>query len=132
MNEFPLISIFENEQPIFGWDFLCEDPVNSWWRLYFKPIDCYDSCNRDCDKKHGFDFHTVLWCGNNTEHPMWGSHTYVESLYHGAAYFDGLRHVYLGSEATKNYGYINYPNANYHIEIWNQLKFLEDKYCRKD
>lgn len=134
MNEFELKDLTNEEfsdEKVMDWQFFSDNDKDGRWRLYFKPEPCNSICS-ECDKKHGFYFSAIEWAGNNTSDPRWGGNTYIEVLYHGAAYFDGLRHVYFGSEKTANYGYIYYPNSILHMEIWNQLKLLEKKYCLKD
>lgn len=138
MNEFPLKELinegfsFDAGGKVMDWEFITDDEHEGRWRLYFKPEPCHSSCYNECDKKHGFYFASVEWAGNNCDDPTWSGETYIEVLYRGVACFDGLRHIYLGSEKTDNYGYINYPNAKIHAEIWFHLSLLEEKYCRED
>lgn len=134
MNEFPLkeaqLSIVPNEF-IVSWDYVTDDEQDGKWRIYYKPIDHSSGCNKtDC--QHGFYFYCVEWAGNNTSNPTWSPETYINTLYHGVAYFDGLRHVYLGKDDDGIYGYTNYPNASIHIEIWKALNELEKRFCDLD
>jgi hypothetical protein len=136
MSEFYLKNIinegFSKAGNIIDWEFLTDDVKEGKWRLYYKLEECHSSCSLSCDKQHGFYFCSVVWAGSNCNDPTWCEETIVEILYRGCAYFDGLRHVYLGSEKTDNYGYVYYPSAKIHIEILQQLISLEEKYCRKD
>ena len=134
MNEFPLKDLIDDVfsgEKVMDWEFITADEIDGRWRLYYKQEPCHRSC-QECDKKHGFYFSSVEWAGNSTNHPMWSGETYIEILYYGIAYFDGVRHIYLGSDKTNNYGYINYPNTKIHSDILFNLQLLEDKYCRKN
>lgn len=119
-------------ETIINWEFLTDCVNNGNWRIYYKPENCHSSCNKECDKKHGFDFCALEWVGNDADEPTWSENTLIEILYRGCAYFDGIRHIYFGSDKTDNFGYMNYPRAQTHIEIWQQLKILEDLHCRVD
>ena len=58
------------------------------------------------------------------------SYTKVELLYHGVAYFDGIRHFYLGDDITENNGYDYYPDIKGHIKTLKIINKLEQLYCR--
>lgn len=107
----------DNDELIYTWLYI---DISSDTRLYYKPIDVEDT--------GGFYFTSVDLIsayGNN-----WGISTWeVKILYTGTAYFDGIRHMYLGSNQTDNYGYDYYSNLEVHIKILQELKKLEDKYC---
>lgn len=64
---------------------------------------------------------------NNEWHP---EYTNVECVYHGVAYFDGIRHLYMGDDQTDNYGYHYYANLESNIETLKIIRELEKKYCR--
>ncbi|KKN14080.1 hypothetical protein LCGC14_0999750 [marine sediment metagenome] len=53
-------------------------------------------------------------------------------VFHGTAYFDGIRHLYFGDHQTDNFGYHYYPSMNILILALKELKKLEKKYCRED
>jgi len=82
--------------------------------------------------KCGFTFIQV----NRVSYPMnsdfLDENTEYEVLLHGTAYFDGIRHLHFGDEASDNLGYFYYPEMDDIIEVLNVLKTLEDKYCNKD
>jgi len=93
-------------------------------RLYWKE-------GGEGDNKFGFSFIQV----NRVSYPMdsdfLDENTEYEILLHGTAYFDGIRHLHFGDEASSNLGYFYYPEVDSIIEILNVLKTLEDKYCTK-
>lgn len=72
---------------------------------------------------------------NRVSYPMdsefLDENTEYEILLHGTAYFDGIRHLHFGDEASDNLGYFYYPDLEDIIEVLNVLKTLEDKYCTK-
>lgn len=94
-------------------------------RLYYKP--------NDNGEGYGFDFYAVEWTSGSGETTVIlnPDYTTVDCLYHGTAYFDGIRHMYLGDDDTDNYGYHYYPDLDVHIALLKELKNLEIKYCRK-
>ncbi len=70
-------------------------------------------------------------CVPETEKDIWHpEYAMVKCLYEGIAYFDGIRHLYMGSEFTDNYGYHYYANLEMNIETLRVIRELEVKYCR--
>jgi len=57
-------------------------------------------------------------------------YAYVECVYFGTAYFDGIRHLYMGDIETDNFGYHYYADLESHIETLKVIHELEKKYCR--
>jgi hypothetical protein len=79
---------------------------------------------------NGFYFYACEWAGSGVEWgDHWGDSTYVKCLFHGVAMFDGIRHLYMGDEATETENYIDYPNTQNLAEVFKNLKVLEEKYC---
>lgn len=92
------------------------------FRIYFRPISTVN--------KEGFDFYAVQFVGGDLGD--WSpNETYVECVFSGVAYFDGVRHLYWGDEQTDNQGYFYYPNLNRISEYLRLLEELEEKYCTK-
>ena len=121
-----LIHEYYTAQRIYDWDF---KETSDRIRLYYKPIGTRD--------KGGFYFYGVEATGNyhnpDGEDEVWHpERTFAECFYKGVAFFDGIRHLYLGANETDNYGYHYYPELTDHIKFLTALKELEDKYCRKD
>lgn len=89
-------------------------------KLFWKDIYPPDE---DCD---GFDFHCVhfAWSEANNEN------VHYETLFKGVAYFDGVRHLYFGSEETDNYGYLYYCDVPQLIKALQQLDLLVVEKCK--
>lgn len=110
---------FENKF-IRAWEFSGNDN----WRIYFNP---------DL-KGNGFEFVVLEHIGKSfssgekfTEE-NWNSHSIVEILWSGIAFFDGIRHLYF--KDGENLGYENYPDLDQLIEVLTELRKLEKIYCR--
>lgn len=95
-------------------------------RVYYKPKE---------DDGMGFVFYAVEIVGyvNNEEtmddkwHP---DYTSISCVYSGRGFFDGIRHLYIGDEATDSVGYLYCPNIQTNIEILKVIDELGNKYCR--
>ncbi len=102
----------------------CGKNVNDWDKiemgeaiLFYKKDDYSD--------KSGFMFYSCEIVGSDQE-----DNIMVEPLFHGYAYFDGIRHLWLGNDNYyDNFGYLNYPNICILIKILKELRNLEVKYC---
>lgn len=117
MTEFYALKNIESSgELIINWEKIATEK----WALYYKVSDL--------SGQTGFAFMSVQWVANDD--PIWNENTLVEVMFHGVAYFDGIRHMYFGSEQTDNYGYDNYPNINIYIEILKSIRDLEKKHCR--
>lgn len=95
-------------------------------RVYYKSFDV---------DKNGFSFYAVIYVGHqNFEHDkenVWNpEYTFVECLFQGVAFFDGVRHLYMGDEQTDNEGYHYYPNLETNIAALKIIRELEIKYCK--
>ena len=55
-----------------------------------------------------------------------------EVTFWGHIYWDGLRHLYMGSEHTNNEGYLYYINPKEVKHYMNIIHTLELKYCKHD
>lgn len=109
------------EENIYNWDYIT---VDSNTRIYLKLIDK--------DKQGGFFFYVVSIISSIYNKEWDINETEVECLYRGIAYFDGIRHLYMGSEQTDNEGYTYYPHLDTHIKTLLILKDLQSKYCIDD
>ena len=54
----------------------------------------------------------------------------VECLFRGVAYFDSIRHLYVGDEQTDNAGYLYYPDLDKMVAALRMLRKLERKFCQ--
>ena len=111
-------------EKVMDWDFVHLNQNET--RIYYKP---------NGDDGNGFYFYTVSWFGSTAKDiegdNMWdGEHTFVECLFTGLAYFDGVRHLYFGHEVTENYGYLYYPHVKEIALALLYLEELERKHCR--
>ena len=126
MDEFYLKDItheYHKNSPIYLWDYV--DVIDTNFRIYYK-LSEMDGC--------GFNFVILsndgCMCVDETKVDSWHpNYTFVSVLFEGIAYFDGIRHLYMGSNQTDNYGYENYPNICSMAKALEELKKLELKYC---
>lgn len=101
---------------VAGWEKIEVTPdVLLFSKDIYKPED-------DCS---GFDFcclefHCQLMDGETD--PI-----FYDVMFHGRAYFDGVRHLYFGKEECHNYGYLYYPKP---LVISDALQVLENL-CHK-
>lgn len=121
--EFYLKDLTLNDESVLNWKKIETERYLLFYKLY------------DDGEKRGFEFISVGWAGSNYTGKDLVRHwspdeTIVNILYHGVAYFDGIRHLYLGHEKTDNYGYIHSPNIKKHMDILTELRKLEELYCR--
>ncbi|MBI3632942.1 MAG: hypothetical protein HY226_01475 [Candidatus Vogelbacteria bacterium] len=84
----------------------------------FKVGACYIFLKRD---EQSFQFKAISLVTYTDEED------YYEILFHGEAYFDGIRHLYFGSEDTDNYGYHYYPNLKTLIAALTKLSEVESE-----
>lgn len=129
MNEFAylrdILSPLNNTDRIIDWPFIDIDAGREY-RIYYK-VDTWNSN----EGGHGFDFFVAKWVGCSADHGLWDLEScQVECMYCGNARFDGMRHLYMGSEQTGDYGYDYYASIDDHIAVLNALKELEMKHCR--
>lgn len=90
-------------------------------RLYFKP-------NGD---NNGFNFFILeITCLEYLADAWDLEKTEVEVLFHGTAYFDGVRHLHFGHQSTDNEGYFFYPNFNLYKKCFDEIEKLEEQYCQ--
>jgi hypothetical protein len=73
-----------------------------------------------------FDFIAIEWAAGFTNGEDINKDLY-EVLFYGEAAFDGVRHLYFGSEKTDNYGYFKYPNLPTLMAALSKLSELEDQ-----
>ena len=109
-------SMVFGQENIHLWDFI---KINEVIRLFYK-----------AELGH-FDFFAFKHVGGIFDN-FNPDITYIECLFHGTAYFDGMRHLYMGHQSTDNEGYLFYPQINELILCLIELKKLELKYCSED
>jgi len=84
----------------------------------------------------GFYFKALLVSGCRPAKKMpddwYDENESIEVLYSGHVSWDGIRHLYMGSEETKNDGYIYYPNLDDHIKIFTEIKRLCSEHGLED
>lgn len=106
------------------WDYIEVENTNV--RVYYKPRK---------EKGLGFDFYAFERTGysvnEHTNSNKWHKdYCEGECLFHGIAYFDGIRHLYYGDDHTDNYGYHYCANLEYIISALSELRALEKIYCK--
>ncbi len=112
--------LFKDIDPkVYKWNFL--EINTTGLRVYYK------------SKELGFNFYVLESIGYiNNGNPEWSiDNTYIEVIFSGIAYFDGIRHLYTGDKQTDNYGYLYYPRLEAYKETFDVLSELEEKYCNK-
>lgn len=95
-------------------------------RVYYKPEE---------NKGMGFSFYAVDFVGCNvneaTETDPWEKdNCFVQGIYFGKSFWDGMRHLYMGMDDNDAIGYCYCPNLETHIQILKALQRLEKEYCR--
>lgn len=117
---------------ILDWDYLSLS--DEYYRIYYKQTFCGSVLT-------GFYFTalegstplSIEDINSGLKHTDWlWSKTEVQILYQGVAYIDGVRHLYMGSSQANDLGYVYYPHLNIHIEIFQKLIELEERYCNGD
>ena len=89
-----------------------------------------DNCTRILLKvlhNGGFYFY-VLSSISHIEEPF-EQECEVSCLFSGIAYYDVIRHLYMGDGQTNNEGYLYYPNFKLIKEVFYQLEILQSEYC---
>ena len=127
MIEYLLKDILLNREPIHHWPYVSipDDSVRVYYKLHDPICDdgVFDS---------GFWFYAVANIGGYSGRVEWDPEsTFVECMYSGNAAFDGVRHLYMGSNDTDNYGYHYYPDIDTNIATLKAITDLEKKYCRE-
>lgn len=107
--------------------------VSTECRIYYKEIKYEDTPEWKGCGFHFWTIQTISYPGHmsHLEDDVFVPESRIEMLLSGVAYFDGIRHLYFGSEKTDNYGYFNYPAVNLLVKILDALAELEHKYCRE-
>lgn len=109
----------DSSEKVFQWDFIEVKDTN--YRIYYYA---------DKDNDSGFKFSVLNWIAVQDEE--WNPETtHAEVIFEGTAYFDGIRHLYMGSDQTDNYGYLYYAHVEDLSKALIALQELESKYCRK-
>lgn len=108
---------FEDKEKVMKWEYVQYEDFFVFYKSYDDEIGT------------GFKFMTLQIFGIVNDNPLFHPENLAEILYWGYAMFDGIRHFYLGSDKTKNYGYLNYPNIVNQINILKIIRELEIKYC---
>jgi len=100
-----------------------------WQRLTVQ-ADClllYKDIQIGDEEPHGFYFLCVEYCSQ-----LCGENAPIQYdvLFEGITYFDGVRHLYFGSEKTENYGYLYYCDVPMLIAALQLLDELQVKKCK--
>jgi hypothetical protein len=109
---------YSKNERICDWDFI--EVSNPNVRVYYKPNE---------EVGLGFEFYAVESIEYDEDN--WNIELCrVTCLFQGVAYYDGIRHLYMGDEFTDNFGYHFLPNLKSNIETLRVFLDLEKKYCR--
>ena len=122
----PLYSILsDSKDEVHKWDFIALGHWNNH-RLYYK----------DRGDSNGFDAFILSFVSGPSLHggktDIWSRETNVEITAQVVAYWDGIRHIHFTPDSEVQTGYVYYPNAIMFIEVFDNLRQLEEKYCREN
>ncbi len=112
--------MFGGVEPVLEWEYV----QHNYLFVFYKPHE--KTTNNEW---HGFNFVSLEIIGYHSDELLLFPENYVEILYWGSAYFDGVRHLYFGDKETENYGYTYYPSLKDHIKILKIIHELEATYC---
>lgn len=115
---------YHKDERVCDWGFI--EVPNHNVRVYYKPNE---------EIGLGFNFYAVENTGGvytkEYEKDNWNVDScFASCLFNGIAYFDGIRHLYMGDEATDNFGYYYCASLETNIETLKVIRELEKKYCR--
>lgn len=115
---------YHKDERVCDWNFI--EVQNHNVRVYYKPNE---------EIGLGFNFYAVEniggVCTPEYDKDNWNVDScFASCLFQGIAYFDGIRHLYMGDEATDNFGYHYYASLETNIETLKVIRELEKKYCR--
>jgi hypothetical protein len=94
-------------------------------RLWYLPNDL-DGFDFFSGRFHSAGYVLAPDSNGHADYMAWGE-TEVEPLFHGVAFFDGVRHLYIG-EGEKA-GYTNYPDLQDSAAVLFALAALEVELC---
>ena len=101
------------------------EKVNEEIRCFYQRIEYGEP-----DEKIGFYFCIIQIVSFGEGEDNFHQENDAEILFCGTAYFDGIRHLYMGDEQTENYGYHYYPSLLDNIASLKVLRELEEEFCR--
>jgi hypothetical protein len=99
------------------------------WQIIELQGEClllYRDIHAGNDEPHGFDFCCVEFCSQECRD---SAPIQYNVLFEGITYFDGVRHLYFGSEKTDNYGYLYYCDVPLLIVSLQKLDDLQVRKC---
>ncbi|MDH3324019.1 MAG: hypothetical protein OEL89_00110 [Candidatus Peregrinibacteria bacterium] len=106
-----------NKKKIEKWKYL--EVENTFFWIWYDPIDL--------NEKQGFYFYVteiITWDINNKPSTF-------SCLFYGVAYWDGIRHLYMGDDQMNNYGYLYYPHLKDINDVLKELIKIKKIYCRE-
>lgn len=109
-----------SDVPVHQWDFV---EVSDTIRVFHRKLE-----------NGGFIFNAIEnvggTCTKEYEEDHWfAGDCFARCLYEGTAHWDGIRHLYMGSEATDNLGYHYCADIQEHIKTLEAILKLEKQYC---
>ncbi|MCP4181418.1 MAG: hypothetical protein GY756_26955 [bacterium] len=109
----------DDKTHIHKWKYIEVSPHNRlYWKLKNKGFLFYDA------ELNGYE------CNDITDVDIWNeNYCDIECIIYGNAGFDGVRHLYFGSEQTDNTRYFDYPDLNKIVNVFKSLESLEKQYC---
>lgn len=83
---------------------------------------------------NGFDFMVLRYVSSADSSEFWeeaweSEWLLVEPTFHGIAYYDGVRHLYMGHKDAGNLGCLYCLRTREATAIFQHLRSLEERYC---
>lgn len=100
-------------------------PDDPWLRLYWKP-------HAETERGLGFQFisfHVASVDSDGADEPFKARHCQVNALLSGSAAYDGIRHLYIGTEDNDTEGYIHCPSLRKLQWLLRQLEDVVYTHC---
>ena len=119
-----LKGIIYNNEPVYLWEYI---PISTAGgqediRVYYK---------QNGELGSGVDFYVLEYLTATESFERWNKDDfYVQVIYHGYCYFDGLRHFYMNEKEEEYEGYLNYVDLSMHIKVYEAIQSLIEKFCR--
>lgn len=106
--------------PIETWDYI---NVTDLRRIYFNPYS---------KKRTGFEFVVLELASSSEYEDHWKDpDANVQIMFHGLAYREGLRHLFVGHDQIRH-GYLFYPGSKAIIKLFIIVSALELELCDRE
>lgn len=131
-NGIGLYDVKDGEEFVHSWEYI---QIGKWnnHRLYYKPHPPLAD-DKNPEYKSGYRFHFLSFMSGPVHHnnDLWTHQTEVEIAAKGYGYWDGIRHIWIKPEDGDHTGYLYYNNVLMWSEFFQQLRKLEEVFCREN